>query len=124
MPFANPSPKLSFASFVSQFPSTDQSFEPTLFRLGHALFDTIDFRLDQIPDIAARQRIADIRRKTELSKWLKTAVSSAMEADLRCDLDARWETPGDVAERARDAALDAHGWREQADAITEALFSP
>ena len=59
MPFANPSPKLSFASFVSQFPSTDQSFEPTLFRLGHALFDTIDFRLDQIPDIAARQRIAD-----------------------------------------------------------------
>ncbi|EJF57390.1 hypothetical protein DICSQDRAFT_157411 [Dichomitus squalens LYAD-421 SS1] len=91
VPFANPSPKLSFASFVSQFPSTDQSFEPTLFRLGRALFDTSDYRLEQIPDPSARQRISDIRRKTELSNWLKTAVSSATESDLRKDLDARWD---------------------------------
>ncbi|KAJ2988961.1 hypothetical protein NUW54_g8940 [Trametes sanguinea] len=76
VPFANPSPKLTFASFVSQFPSTDQSFEPTLFRLGHALFDPIDFRLDDIPDVQYRHRIAAIRRKTELSKWLRTAVAS------------------------------------------------
>ena len=112
VPFANPSPDLSFASFVTQFPSTDQSFEPTLFRLGHALFDNIDFRLEQIPDISARKRIANIRRKTELSKWLKTAVSSAMEADLRRDLDARWDSTlftllsGYQVERACEKAVD------------------
>lgn len=112
IPFANPSPDLSFASFVSQFPSTDQSFEPTLFRLGHALFDNIDFRLEQIPDISARQRIADIRRKTELSKWLKTAVSSVVESDLRKNLDAQWDSilftllSGYQVERACEKALD------------------
>ncbi len=112
VPFANPTPNLSFASFVSQFPSTDQSFEPTLFRLGHALFDNIDFRLEQIPDISARQRIANIRRKTELSKWLKSAVSSVTDSDLRRDLDARWDSTlftllsGYQVERACEKAVD------------------
>ncbi|RPD56020.1 hypothetical protein L227DRAFT_509201 [Lentinus tigrinus ALCF2SS1-6] len=113
IPFANPSRHLNFASFVSQFPSTDQSFEPTLFRLGHALFDTIDFHLDSIPDVNVRQRVADIRRKAELSKWLKVAVSSAMEADLRAQLDAKWHSTvftllsGYQVERACDAASDS-----------------
>ena len=112
VPFANPSPNLSFASFVSQFPATDQSFEPTLFRLGHALFDKIDFRLDNIPDASARQRVADIRRKTELSKWLKLAVASAMDADLRKQLDPKWHSTvftlltGYQIERACEAAMD------------------
>ncbi|KAI8976665.1 nuclear protein 96-domain-containing protein [Trametes punicea] len=112
VPFANPSPKLTFASFVSQFPSTDQSFEPTLFRLGHALFDPLDFRLDDIPDVQYRHRIAAIRRKTELSKWLKTAVSSAMDADLRESLETKWDRTaftllsGYQIERACEAAAD------------------
>ncbi|KAI9069844.1 hypothetical protein FKP32DRAFT_1586561 [Trametes sanguinea] len=112
VPFANPSPKLTFASFVSQFPSTDQSFEPTLFRLGHALFDPIDFRLDDIPDVQYRHRIAAIRRKTELSKWLKTAVASTMDADLRDGLDLKWDRivftllSGYHIERACEAAAD------------------
>ncbi|RDX47214.1 hypothetical protein OH76DRAFT_1354468 [Lentinus brumalis] len=113
IPSANPSRELNFASFVSQFPSTDQSFEPTLFRLGHALFDAIDFRLDNIPDINVRQRVANIRRKAELSKWLKNAVSSAMETDLRAHLDAKWHyivftlLSGYHVERACDAASDS-----------------
>lgn len=113
VPFANPSRTLDFASFVSQFPSTDQSFEPTLFRLGHALFDTIDFRLDNIPDVNMRQRVANIRRKAELSKWLRAAVSSAMEADLRAHLDAKWHSvvftllSGYQVERACGAANDS-----------------
>ncbi|KAI0739083.1 nuclear protein 96-domain-containing protein [Daedaleopsis nitida] len=112
VPFANPSRTLSFASFVSQFPATDQSFEPTLFRLGHALFDDIDFHLDNIPDVSMRPRIADIRRKAELSKWLKTAVSPAMEADLRKNLDAKWDSTvftllsAYQIDRACEAAVD------------------
>ena len=113
VPFANPSPNLSFLSFVSQFPSTDQSFEPTLFRLGHALFDKIDFRLGSIPDEAVRQRIADIRRKAELSKWLKMAVSSSTDADLRGQIDAQWHATvytlltGYQIERACEVAMDS-----------------
>ncbi|KAH9941590.1 nuclear protein 96-domain-containing protein [Epithele typhae] len=113
VPFANPLPALSFASFVSQFPATDHSFEPTLFRLGHALFDSIDFRLNSIPDASVRQRIAEIRRKTELSKWLKMAVSSATDADLRGQLDAKWSTTvftlltGYQVGRACDATMDS-----------------
>ncbi|KAI0631003.1 nuclear protein 96-domain-containing protein [Trametes polyzona] len=112
IPFANPSARLTFASFVSQFPSTDQSFEPALFRLGHALFDPIDFRLDDIPDVHVRHRIRAIRRKTELSKWLKAAVSSAMDADLRDQLDTKWDRTvfthlsGYQVERACEAAAE------------------
>ncbi|KAI0822929.1 nuclear protein 96-domain-containing protein [Trametes gibbosa] len=112
VPFAYPSARLTFASFVAQFPSTDHSFEPALFRLGHALFDPIDFRLDDIPDVHVRHRIRAIRRKTELSKWLKTAVSSAMDADLRNNLDTKWDKTvftllsGYQVERACEVAAD------------------
>ncbi|KAH9848377.1 nuclear protein 96-domain-containing protein [Lenzites betulinus] len=112
IPFANPSSRLTFASFVAQFPSTDHSFEPALFRLGHALFDPIDFRLDDIPDVHVRHRIRAIRRKTELSKWLKTAVSSAMDTDLRENLDTKWDRTvftllsGYQVERACEVAAD------------------
>ncbi|KAI0764576.1 nuclear protein 96-domain-containing protein [Trametes elegans] len=112
IPFANPSSTLTFASFVTQFPSTDHSFEPALFRLGHALFDPIDFRLDDIPDVQMRERVAAIRRKAELSKWLRTAVSSAMDADLRDQLDTKWDCTvftllsGYQIERACDAAAE------------------
>ncbi|KAI0676531.1 nuclear protein 96-domain-containing protein [Trametes maxima] len=112
IPFAHPSSRLTFASFVTQFPSTDFSFEPALFRLGHALFDPIDFRLDDIPDVQVRHRLRAIRRKTELSKWLKTAVSSAMDADLRDQLDTTWDRTvftllsGYQVERACETAAD------------------
>ncbi|EIW55247.1 uncharacterized protein TRAVEDRAFT_130647 [Trametes versicolor FP-101664 SS1] len=112
VPFANPSLRLTFASFVAQFPSTDLSFEPALFRLGHALFDPIDFRFDDVPDVHVRHRIRAIRRKTELSKWLKTAVSSAMDADLRDHLDTKWDRTvftllsGYQVERACETAAD------------------
>lgn len=112
IPFANPSARLTFASFIAQFPSTDQSFEPALFRLGHALFDPIDFRLDDIPDVHVRHRLRAIRRKTELSKWLKTVVSSSMDADLREQLDTKWDRTvftllsGYQVERACEAAAD------------------
>ncbi|KAI0332827.1 hypothetical protein GY45DRAFT_1245970 [Cubamyces sp. BRFM 1775] len=117
IPFANPSAKLTFASFMTQFPSTDQSFEPTLFRLGHALFDPVDFRVNDIPDVQYRHRIAAIRRKTELSKWLKTAVSSAMDTDLRENLDTKWDRTvftllsGYQIERACEAAADGGNFK-------------
>ncbi|KAK2461179.1 hypothetical protein APHAL10511_006706 [Amanita phalloides] len=83
-------PSLNFASFTSLFSTTDNSPAAQLFRLGSALFDPIDLQLPQTsssdttvvtPDV--RNRIALLRRKAALSKWLKTAVKQQVESDLQ-----------------------------------------
>lgn len=83
-------PSLNFASFASLFPTTDSSPAAQLFRLGSALFDPIDLQLpktsspdttDITPDV--RNRIALLRRKDALSKWLKKTVKSDVESDLQ-----------------------------------------
>jgi nuclear pore complex protein Nup98-Nup96 len=84
VPFAHPSPKLSFESFAALFPQTDQSFAARLFRLGHALFDEIDLRLDdESISIDVRNRVHAVRRKEALSKWLEGVVAPVVEAEVK-----------------------------------------
>lgn len=83
IPFANPSPQLSFGSFASLFPSTEQSFAAHLFRLGHALFDEIDLQLDESISIDVRNRVHAVRRKEALSKWLEGVVAPTVDAEVK-----------------------------------------
>ena len=83
IPFANPSPDLSFGSFATLFPPTDQSFAARLFRLGNTLFDEIELRLDDSISIDARNRVHAVRRKEALSKWLEGVVASTVDAEVK-----------------------------------------
>ncbi|KAI9465711.1 nuclear protein 96-domain-containing protein [Lactarius psammicola] len=83
IPFANPSSQLSFGSFASLFPSTEQSFAAHLFRLGHALFDEIDLQLDESISIDVRNRVHAVRRKEALSKWLEGVVAPTVDAEVK-----------------------------------------
>ena len=91
VPFADPSTELDFSSFVSLYPSSDQSYEQSLFRLGRALFDKIDLHLAPEITIDVRNRISAVRRKTALSTWLEEAVSHLVDADIKK------HSPGDTA---------------------------
>ncbi|KAJ7222682.1 nuclear protein 96-domain-containing protein [Mycena rebaudengoi] len=114
VPFANPSATdLHFSSFANLFPSTDRSYEASLFRLGHALFDNLNLRLgDSVtPDI--RARITALRRKAALSAWLEDAVAPAVEAEIRAHPAAGptalafMHLTGNQVERACDLAVDS-----------------
>ncbi|KAI0249206.1 nuclear protein 96-domain-containing protein [Lactifluus subvellereus] len=83
IPFAHPSLKLSFGSFASLFPPTDQSFAARLFRLGRALFDEIDLQLDESVSIDVRNRVHAVRRKEALSNWLEGVVAPAVDAEVK-----------------------------------------
>ncbi|KAG9313450.1 nuclear protein 96-domain-containing protein, partial [Chiua virens] len=83
IPFADPSSELCFLSFTSLYPKNDNSYEASLFRLGHALFDEIDLRLGQDVTVDVRNRISAIRRKAALSEWLGDVVTSSVDADLK-----------------------------------------
>lgn len=113
VPCANPSPDLTFASFASLFPSTDTSFEASLFRLGHALFDPLDLKLSDDIKGDVRARIVNLHRKAALSDWLKSNVASAVDADLRNNPGSEWSSSvfsyltGNQIARACDVAIDA-----------------
>ncbi|KAF5330033.1 hypothetical protein D9611_010458 [Ephemerocybe angulata] len=104
VPLANPSSSspptvtsptpLDFASFASLFPTTHATGPAPLFRLGSALFDPIDLRLNSgrkqasaigvtsiTPDL--RNRVALLRRRHALSEWLEHVVKSSVEGDIR-----------------------------------------
>ncbi|EPQ60401.1 hypothetical protein GLOTRDRAFT_135098 [Gloeophyllum trabeum ATCC 11539] len=87
IPFAthSPSAKLGFSTFLSALSDAGQtgSFEESLFRLGHALFDDLDPRLGASVPAEVRGRILALRRKHALSRWLQDAVAPAVERDLR-----------------------------------------
>ncbi|KAI0918514.1 hypothetical protein AcV5_002488 [Taiwanofungus camphoratus] len=112
VPFASPSHDLSFSSFVAQFSATDRSFEASLFRLGHALFDPVDLRLDGLSNVDIRSRISAIRRKAALSNWLQDTISPSIDADLRDNPGADWASTvfalltGNQADRACEVAMD------------------
>lgn len=80
---------LNFASFISLFPSPDASSAASIFRLGSALFDSINLRLGPsksnsiTPEV--RNRVQILRRKAALSKWLEEAVKQAVDGDLRVE---------------------------------------
>ena len=71
MPFANPSGKLRFSSFVSLFPPTDKSFHALLFRLAEALFDDIDLKLGNSITVDVCHHLSNLHRKAALSVWLE-----------------------------------------------------
>jgi nuclear pore complex protein Nup98-Nup96 len=107
---------LNFASFVSIFSPTDRSYEASLFRLGHALFDETDLRLGESASTTTRNRIASLRRKTAVSAWLEDVVSPSVDADLRkassADNAAACFTylTGNQVEKACDAAIAGHNF--------------
>lgn len=113
VPIATPSRHISFASFASLFPSTDRSFEASFFRLGHALFDTLDLRLADSVNVDVRNKVTILRRKAALSRWLQSAVAPAVENDVREAGDADWAAcvfamlTGHQIEKACDTAFDA-----------------
>ena len=83
VPFANPSLALSFSSFSSLYSLNEKTFEPSLFRLGNALFDDLDLRLADTIERDVWNRIQTLRRRDGLSRWLQDVVSPMVEAELR-----------------------------------------
>lgn len=82
VPFADPPHDLCFSSFTPVYPQIDVSYEASLFRLGHALFDSLDVRLAPEITIDVRNRTDSLRRKAALSAWLEEAVAPSVNADL------------------------------------------
>ncbi|KAJ7636026.1 nuclear protein 96-domain-containing protein [Mycena polygramma] len=126
IPFANPSSTdLHFSSFATLFPPTDHSFEASLFRLGSALFDSLNLRLgDSVtPDI--RARISALRRKAALSAWLEDAVAPSVDADIRANPAAGpaaltfMHLTGNQVDRASEVAMDG-GYLKLATLISQA----
>ncbi|KAL1749061.1 nuclear protein 96-domain-containing protein [Schizophyllum fasciatum] len=76
IPFANPrKSELKFSTFAALFGATDRSYEANLFRLGQALFDSLEERLGSSVPAEMRFRIANLHRKAALSEWLQEAVA-------------------------------------------------
>ncbi|KAK7031341.1 nuclear pore complex protein Nup98-Nup96 [Favolaschia claudopus] len=126
IPFANPSPAdLHFSSYAGLFSSTDRSFEASLFRLGSALFDSLNLEFgDSItPDI--RSRITALRRKAALSAWLEEAIAPAVDADIRSNPAAGpaalafLHLTGNQVDRACEVAMDG-GYLRLATLISQA----
>ncbi|KAJ6591833.1 nuclear protein 96-domain-containing protein [Mycena vulgaris] len=126
IPFANPSSTdLHFSSFANLFLPPDRSYEASLFRLGSALFDSLNLRLgDSVtPDI--RARIAALRRKAALSAWLQETVSPSVETDMRANPAAGPAAlafmllTGNQVERASEVAMDG-GYLKLATLISQA----
>ncbi|KAF9460038.1 nuclear protein 96-domain-containing protein [Collybia nuda] len=125
IPFAAPSSALNFASFASLFPSTDRSYEASVFRLGEALFDEIDLHLGSSITVDIRNRVIALRRKAALSAWLEDAVIPALEADLRSNPSASSSTvaftflTGNQVDKACASAMDG-GYLKLATLISQA----
>lgn len=121
IPSATPSSQLRFHHFASLTPPADRAPEPSLWRLGQALFDEIDD--EAIPlDAAAdtRAHIHQLRRKDRLQAWLEDAVKADVEDDLRraAATDSA-ATPGAGAKRVF-AMLSGHQLERACEAAVEA----
>ena len=105
-----------FRDLAELFEGSDTSHEASIFRLGVALFDEIDLRLPLHSSEELVHRIAEVRRKLELSKWLENAVSASVDQDLVANAD---DLPkkvfslltGNQVDRAVDAALQGKDMR-------------
>jgi nuclear pore complex protein Nup98-Nup96 len=114
IPFANPSPALSFSSFTSLYAVGNRSYEAAVYRLGHALFDDIDLNLSAAAGVTVdiRNRIAWVRRKSALSAWLEEAVAPSVDASLKANpsnnssLRAYTLLTGNQIEKACKEAMD------------------
>ncbi len=83
VPFVDPNRTLSFASFTSLFTLHDNSHAASVFRLGSALFDTLDLHLGSSVTPDLRNRVVALRRADALSAWLSRAVAPSVEQDLK-----------------------------------------
>ncbi|KAJ7180452.1 nuclear protein 96-domain-containing protein [Mycena filopes] len=126
IPFANPSATdLHFSSFANLFPSTDHSFEASLFRLGSALFDSLNLRLGDSVTPDVRARISALRRKAALSAWLEDAVAPAVDTEMRATPAAGPSAlafmylTGNQVNRASEVAMDG-GYLKLATLISQA----
>ncbi|WWC85271.1 uncharacterized protein L201_000133 [Kwoniella dendrophila CBS 6074] len=111
VPYAAIDSAIRFRDFASRFDAGDRSHEASVFRLGVALFDELDLRLPSDSPEELVERIASIRRKLALSKWLEDAVSPTVDSDLIKngeDRPAKVFTylSGHQVERAVQSALD------------------
>lgn len=82
-PLATTQGDIRFHHFASKFDASESSQEANLWRLGHALFDEIDLRLPENISAEVATRVQHIRRRDAFSEWLKSAVASAVEENLR-----------------------------------------
>ncbi|KAF8895957.1 nuclear protein 96-domain-containing protein [Mucidula mucida] len=125
VPFSSPSPlDLNFGSFASLFPTTDHSYEATLFRLGHALFDPINTRLGPEITVDIKNCVSSLARKAAFSAWLEHSVSPTVESLLRnpniTPTERVWLLlTGNQIERACEAAMDG-GYMKLATLIAQA----
>jgi nuclear pore complex protein Nup98-Nup96 len=107
---------IRFRDFAKLFDSGDRSHEANLWRLGQALFDEIDLKLPPSTPSDVSNRVAEMRRKLALSKWLEDAVAPAMDADLVKAGDDRPAKvfallTGNRTDRAMQSALDGSDLR-------------
>ena len=114
-------PSLNFASFTSLFQTTDNSSAAQLFRLGSALFDPIDLQLPQTnspdstdvtPDV--RNRIALLRRKAALSKWLKKAVKQDVDSDIQTPISSSATTYNPSSAPSSASRIGSHTAADEA----------
>ncbi|KAJ8472744.1 hypothetical protein ONZ45_g16544 [Pleurotus djamor] len=116
-PFANPSLDLRFSSFSELFPTSDESYVASLFRLGHALFDPLNLRLGDSVTPDVRNRAICLRRKAALSSWLERAVSHTVDAALKSQTSASSTASafllltGNQVEKACEVAMDGGNYR-------------
>nr|XP_019002371.1 nuclear pore complex protein Nup98-Nup96 [Kwoniella mangroviensis CBS 8507]OCF65832.1 nuclear pore complex protein Nup98-Nup96 [Kwoniella mangroviensis CBS 8507] len=116
VPYAAIDSAIRFRDFAARFDAGDRSHEASIFRLGVALFDELDLKLPPGSPEELIERIASIRRKSALSKWLEDAVSSSVDSDLIKngeDRPAKVFTylSGHQVERAVQSALDGGDMR-------------
>ncbi|GMK55427.1 hypothetical protein CspeluHIS016_0204830 [Cutaneotrichosporon spelunceum] len=116
VPVAVTNTAIRFRDFAKLFDGGDRSHEANLWRLGQALFDEIDLRLPPSTPEEVRNRVAEIRRKLALSKWLEDAVAPAMDADLAKAGDDRAAKvfallTGNRVDRAMQSAMDGNDLR-------------
>ncbi|KAK8869988.1 hypothetical protein IAR55_000558 [Kwoniella newhampshirensis] len=124
VPYAAIDGAIRFRDFASRFDVGDKTHEASVFRLGVALFDEIDLHLPHGSSEDLTHRIASIRRKLTLSKWLEDAVAPAVDSDLIINSEDRPAKiftllSGHQVERAARSALDGGDMR-LATLITQA----
>lgn len=112
IPEAVPSQNTRFKDYAQLFSPDDQSQEASVWRLGHALFDELDLRLQGAVPYDVKDRVEVIRRKKALSDWLQSAVGASVELELRGEPGARSSQKiftmltGNQIERATNTAID------------------
>ncbi|WWC61363.1 uncharacterized protein I303_103944 [Kwoniella dejecticola CBS 10117] len=116
VPYAAIDTQIRFRDYASRFDAGDRSHEASVFRLGVALFDELDLKLPSESSEELVERIASIRRKLALSKWLEDAVSPSVDSDLIKNGDNRpakvfTYLSGHQVERAVQSALDGGDMR-------------